>query len=471
MSSLKKNYFYNLIYRVVVMVTPLITSPYISRVLGADYLGRYSYTFAVSNYFMIFAALGISDYGNRAIAQTREIRNQREQVFSEILSLQIILSIICVLAYYFYSFTFSDFKLLSFIQGLNVISVLFDVTWFLFGMELFVVTTVRNLCVKIGAVVLILLFVKKPEDVWIYALIMAGSTLLGNLMVVPLLRKYVSFKIVKPKDVFKHLKPNLVLFLPVVANNMLHYFDKIMLGVMAPESELGCYDNAEKLLTIPNSIVTALGAVMLPRVSNYVANGKKDDIQELIRKTLLFVVFVSTALAFGISSVSKEFVPFFFGKGYDLVIPLVYVLAPYVILISWATMLKTQVLLPNKMDKVFVFCLCLGAATNAVLNFILIPYLGAIGAAIATTISEALIVIVETVIGSRKYQLWKFVLNALPFFVIGTIMSISIWNISFSMNVVTLIVKIVIGAFIYLSLSFLYMNKFHRDVLKALLKK
>ena len=246
--SLKKNYFYNLLYRVVTLATPLITSPYISRVLGADGIGKYSYTFAISHYFLIFAILGISDYGNREIAKVRDDEDNRNRIFSEIFSLQLCLGIILSSLYFIYAFVFAKSKELALIQGINVLSALVDVTWFLFGMELFLVTTVRNITVKLISVILILFFVKHPSDVWLYALIMSGGTLVGNMAVLPLLRKHVSFTKVDSRNVLRHLKPNVILFLPVVANNLLGYFDKIMIGNMSVNAELGCYDNAEKLL-------------------------------------------------------------------------------------------------------------------------------------------------------------------------------------------------------------------------------
>ena len=470
-SSLKRNYFYNMLYRIVTLATPLITSPYISRVLGADGIGQYSYTYAVSHYFFIFAVLGVSDYGNREIAKVRDNPEERSRVFIEIFALQLFLGILLSCLYFLYTALFAESRKLAFIQGMNVLTALFDVTWFLFGMELFLVTTVRNVTVKIGSVILILLLVKKPSDVWIYAIIMAGSTLLGNISVLPLLRKHIKIRKVNGKSIFKHLKPNLILFLPVIANNLLGYFDKIMIGKMSIDAELGCYDNAEKLLSIPNSLITALGTVMLPRISNSVAKGDTKDIKKLTEKSMLFVLFSTIALSFGISAVAKEFVPFFFGKGFDLVIPLIYTLAPYIIFVSWANVLKTQVLLPNGKDKTFVICLISGAVTNVILNYFLIPRLGAVGAAIATTFSEGLIAVTETIALRGKIETKKYIIQGIPFAVFGVVMILAIWNIQLRSYVLTIGVKIIVGAVIYLLLSLAYIYKFHKDVFVSIIPK
>lgn len=467
-TSIKRNYFYNLLYRIVTLVTPLITAPYISRVIGADGIGQYSYTYAVAHYFLIFAVLGVSDYGNRCIAKVRDDQTERNNTFSEILSLQILLSAIMILLYGSYCFLFAQSKRLAYMQGINVISAMFDVTWLLFGLELFYITTLRNVIVKIVTVALILVFVKSPGDVWVYTIIMAGGTLVAQLSVWPILGKYVKFVRPKPGNVIRHLKPNILLFLPVVANNLLGYFDKIMIGNLSIDAELGCYDNAEKLLSIPNSLVTALGTVMLPRISNAVAKGQSDAVKKMTEKSILFVVFATSALSFGICAVSKEFVPIFFGEGFDLVVPLLYTLSPYIIFVSWANVLKTQVLLPNNRDKTFVLCLVLGAVANVILNYFLIPSTGAVGAAIATTISEALIAIAETVALRKLIETKKYLLQSFPFLVAGGLMFVCIHNIYWVNGIVTVICKVIVGGGFYIVCSSVYLYLFFPDVISSL---
>jgi O-antigen/teichoic acid export membrane protein len=467
-SSLKRNYTYNLLYRIVTLVTPLITAPYISRVIGADGIGQYSYTYAISHYFLIFAVLGVSDYGNRCIAKVRDSKEERNKVFSEIVSLQILLSVGMSILYIIYCLVIAENKRLAYMQGVNVLSAIFDVTWLLFGLELFYVTTLRNVIVKIGTVLLILLLVKSPNDVWKYTLIMSGGTLVGQLSVWPILRNYVCFIRPKWNDVIKHLKPNLVLFLPVIANDLLGYFDKIMIGNMSIDAELGCYDNAEKLLSIPNSLVTALGTVMLPRVSNSIAKGELKSVNEMIQKSMLFVVFATSALAFGICAVAKEFVPLFFGTGFDLVVPLLYTLAPYIIFVSWANVLKTQVLLPNNKDMTFVVCLILGAFVNVVLNYCLIGTSGAVGAAIATTISEGLIAVSETVALRKLIDVKRYLIQGLPFILFGFLMFSVIRDLYVLNDIITLICKVMIGAIVYLVCSWLYIYRFYPDVITSL---
>ena len=470
-SNLKKNYFFNLFYKIVTLLTPLITAPFISRVLGSGGIGEYSYTFSIAHFFLIFAALGVSDYGSRSIARVKDDEEEKNKVFSEIFVMQFSLGIILVALYLGYSFIFAEDRNLSLIQGMNLLATMFDITWFLFGMELFVVTTIRNVIIKLLGVAAILVFVRTENDVWLYAVIMAGSTLAGQLSVWPILGKYVKFRKPSVKGVFSHLKPNLILFLPVIANNLLGYFDKVMIGSMIAKTELGWYDNAEKMLSMPNSLVTALGAVMLPRVTNSIAHGKAKEVKKMTDMSMLFTSFMVLALAFGIAAVAKEFTPIFFGEGFDPVTPMIYILAPYMVSVSWASVLKTQCLLPNNKDKTFVACLIAGAVLNVVMNYFLIPVWGAFGAAAATTIAETLICVLEVIALRRMIDYKKYILDALPFLLFGALMALGIWFLDTGNMFVTLFVKMAVGAVIYLVLSGIYIYKFHNEAFRIIFKK
>ena len=470
-SKIKKNYVYNLIYRIVMIASPLITSPYISRVLGAEKIGEYSFMYSIAHIFLIFAMLGVSDYGNREIAKVKDDEEKKNVIFSEIFYFQIILGIIMTLSYFVYVFAYSEYKILGYTQLLLVVSTVFDVTWLMFGLEQFLVTTIRSVIIKILSVVCIIVFVNSPSDLNIYAIIMSSSILISQISLWPLLHKYVKFKKVKVTGITRHIKPNLILFLPVIANNLLAYFDKIMIGSMCSKEELGCYDNAEKLLSIPNSFITALGTVMLPRVSNAYARGETKKIEEYTYLSIIFMVFASCALAFGLCSVSKEFVPIFFGDGYDLVSTFIICLFPYVIFVCWSNVLKTQVLLPRGHDGYLVISLIIGAVVNLVLNIIFIPIWGAIGAAIATSIAEFTIAAFETIFARKIFKYKQYIVQCIPFLVFGFIMLLSIIFIDFNHNLLTLITKIGLGAVVYLVLSFIYIKWKHKSIWNLLFNR
>ena len=470
-NKIKKNYFYNLLYKLVMIVTPLIISPYISRVLGAEKIGEYSFAYSIAHVFLVIALLGIGDYGCRTIAKCKNDIEKRNTVFSEIFYFQLIMSVFLCVSYIVYCFFICNEKNMAFTQIPLVLSALFDISWLIFGLEKFYISTIRSVIVKIITIILILLFVKQYNDLWIYGVIMSASVFVTQLSIWPILYKYVHFRKVSFSGILRHIKPNLILFLPVVANNLLGYFDKIMIGTLSTKAELGCYDSAEKLLSFPNSVITALGGVMLPRVSNALAYGEEEKINDYLYKTLIFMIFASSALSFGIASISNEFIPVFFGEGFDLVISLIFCLFPTIIFICWANVMKTQILLPREKDKLLVVSIISGAILNLILNLILIPNYGSIGAAFATMISEGLIAILGTIFCRKYFNIKRNLFNTIPFVLFGAIMMVSIIFIHFDNDILTIIVKVGVGAGIYLTLSLLYIMLFHKQIFNSFKKR
>lgn len=445
----RMNYIFHLLYRIVTMLTPLITSPFISRVFGAEGIGSYSYSYSITNFFVIFALLGVSDYGVRCVSKTKDDLKNRSKTFFEIYSMQLFLSIISIIIYFIYFSFVSNDRIIALIMSMNIISAMLDITWYFFGIEKFVGISIRNICVKTVTVILILVLVKSKDDIWIYTLIMCGGTLFSQLVTLPMLKNQIVFTKVKVKEIASHFKPNIILFLPVIASSMLNYFDKVMIGSMSTLEELGCYDNAEKIVKIPNSVVTALGTIMLPKATHLFKNGKMTELKNNIQKSITFILACASALCFGIMGVAQEFVPLFFGPGFDLVITLLLIMCPIAIFVSLSNVFKTQLLLPMNKDKIFVNILIFGALLNIVLNSCLIGIIGSIGAAIATFISEAAICCIELVLLRKHLDLKKLIRDSLFFIGSGIIMTLSIVFIKFDNLLLGLFLKIIIGVIIY----------------------
>ncbi|MCI8466459.1 MAG: flippase [Lachnospiraceae bacterium] len=469
--SIRKNYIFNLLYKIVTVFTPLITAPYIARVFGPTGVGEYSYTYSIAQYFYSFAMLGISDYGSRTIAQVRDDKNKLNQVFSEIFVMQILTTSITSLLYVLYIVFFSESKLLSILQGFQILSVFIDFSWLFFGIENFKLISIRNIIIKLSSVLLIIVFVKSIQDIWLYTFIISGATVISQIFILPALIKTVKFILPAKRRVLQHMKPNVILFLPVISASILNYFDKIMLGGMSTKTELGYYDSAEKIIQVPNSMVTALGVVILPAITNKVTNKKENELKKLHKDTFIFISFAVCALSFGISGVAKEFVPIFFGKGYDSVVYLLYILVPSMVFISLANVMKNQYLLPFGKDGIFARCLIMGILINIILNTFLIPSYGAFGASFATTVSEFTILFSELICLHKKIELSEMLKVLCSFIVIGILMFIPIYLIDIENNFISLSVKIALGASIYLSLSAIWCYLFHRDILSMIFKR
>ncbi|SCI44904.1 flippase [Romboutsia sp. 1001713B170207_170306_H8] len=464
MSSIKKNFIYNCIYQILILILPLATTPYISRVLGVENIGIYSYTQSIAYYFMIFAMLGVNNYGNRSCARVRENRAELSKTFYEIYSLQFIMSLMCIVLYSIYAIFLAKInRVIFYIQILYVFSVIFDINWFFFSLEKFKITIVRNVFIKVFTIILIFVFIKNESQLKLYTAIMAVGTLLSQLVIWPFLKRYIDLNIPRANDIFKHLKPNLILFVPVVAVSIYKYMDKIMIGSMTGMIQEGYYVQAEKVLNIPLGLISALGTVMLPRMSNLAYRNKNEESKILINKSMLFISFLSPALAFGLAGISQTFIPLFLGDSFIDCIDILTSLSFSVLFVGWANIIRTQYLMPNNKDKVYLFTVCFGAIVNLIGNLILIPNFGAIGAVIATILSEATVAISQTIMVRNELPIISYLKGIIPFFILGFIMFFIIRSIGIFSNLfISLLVQLFIGSSVYIIGSIIIMVVYHR---------
>ena len=459
MNNPKKNFIYNLIYQVLVLIIPLITAPYLARVVGAKGVGTYSYTYSIVYYFMLLTLLGVNNYGNRSIAKVRDNKKELSKTFWSIYLFQLLMGIIMLLLYVGYLYLFDiKYKNIAIIQTLFILSAMLDINWFFFGMEEFKKTITRNTFVKIGNILLIFLLVKGKKDLWKYTLIMSGMTCMSQLILWGFLKKKIFFVSLQKKDIIKHIKPNLILFIPVVAVSLYKMMDKVMLGAMTSVTEVGYYENAEKIISMPMTLITALGTVMLPRISKIIAKGELSKVEQYIKKSIKFVMFMSFAMCFGLIGISYHFAPFYFGNEFQKTGVLMIMLATTLPFLSFANVLRTQYLIPKEKDKVYIISVSLGALTNLILNFIFISRLKSIGACIGTIAAEVSVMLYQTFAVRKELPVGKYIKEILPFFIKGVIMLLCIYplnGIKFS-PIIRLILQILIGGSIYCLLNIKY---------------
>lgn len=459
--SVINNFIYSVLYQVLSLVVPLFTIPYVSRVFGAEGLGIYSYTNAVAQYFVIFAMLGLNNYGVRTIAQYRDNDDELSIVFSQIYSMQFLCGLLSLAVYVaFLLLAPQDCVLLFYILLLQILSVLFDVNWFFFGIENFKVTVIRNSIIKIVSLICIFVFIKRPEDLWIYTLIYSASIFISAIILWTLLLKKIHF--VKPqwKEIKKHFKPNIILFVPVVAISIYKYMDKIMLANYSMK-ETGYYDNVEKVLTVALSLVVAFGTVMLPRISNLAAKNDTKSAENYLIKSINFIMFLSVGIYCGMITVANEFVPLYFGEQFTPCVLIMQTMAITAVFSSWANVIRTQFLIPFNQDKIYVYSVIFGAVICFVLNLILIPQLAALGAVISTIAAEFVVAFTQTFYVRKKLPLDKMFLSAVPYLIFGLIMicCAKLVVIGIESLIIRLIFEILIGGFIYSLLSLIYFKK------------
>lgn len=459
MGSIKKNFLYNVFYQFLSLVLPMITAPYISRILGAESLGTYSYSYSIASYFLLFAMLGIPNYGNRSIAACRDDKVKMSVTFSNIYIIQFINSIIIITIYIVYAVIFSENKQLTLIQIIIVISALFDISWFYFGIEQFKITVIRNTICKVFTVIAIFIFVKKTEDLWIYAFIMAISILASQILLWSFLKKYIYLSKPKFTNLKIDIKEIIVLFLPVLAYSFYRIMSKIMLGNMSNMAEVGYFENADKIIVMPMGIITALGTVMLPRISNLIAKGQHKLQKLYIENSFEFVTIVGSALCFGLAGVSNTFAPIFFGEEFTKTGNLMTLLSITILFASWANVIRTQYLIPNKMDKIYVLSMVVGAISNILINLIFIPKYNSYGASMGTISAEFLVMLVQFWYVRKDLNVKKYIKINSIYLLFGFIMFLLVRFIGYymSIDIITLIIQIFSGAITYIGLVLLYL--------------
>ena len=281
------------------------------------------------------------------------------------------------------------------------------------------------------------------------------------------INRYVTFIKVDISEAFRtHFKGNFILFIPVIAVSLFKYMDKIMLGSMASNLELGYYDSVERLVNIPVAIVTALGLVMLPHITSLNQQGKESTGIRYMRYSLAVTAFLSFGLVFGMLAVIDTFVPLFFGAGYEKCITLSFFMIPTVVFLGLASVYRTQYLIPRKMDKAFIYSVFFGAAVNLLLNMLLIPSYKSIGAAIGTFFAELTVFLYQLLKVHKNEKILtstfkSFVFAPAAVLMYGIMRVLPVLSTSF----VTMIFKIAVGGFCYMLLSFaMFKCIFHIDI-------
>lgn len=478
---LKKNLSYNIIYQVVIVFLPLVISPYLSRTLGAEVSGIYTYKYSIAHYFFIFAMLGISTYGNRLIASVRDNKEELNRSFWSLFYFHLIISLFIVILYICYSiFIVHENRIITFILLIYILSSVFDVTWFFFGLEEFKTTVLRNILVKSVNFICIFIFVKAKEDLWKYTLIMSLGYFLSQIIIWPFVFKHVSYVRVTKAEILQHLKPNLKLFLPVIAISIFTYMDKIMLGMYCPKSEVAFYDYSEKIIDIPKGIIRAMGVVMLPTTTNMLVNGMQEKSKVMLQKTLFYVLIITIPILFGLASVSSVFAPLYFGQEFLKTGQLIALLCPALLFSVWGNVIRTQYLIPSHKDKEYILSLFCGAFVNLILNLYLIKRLGATGAVIGTIGAEFIVCLIQTYYSRKYINFINIIKSVVPFIVSGFLMYLLVNYLKMFMDIsiISLFIEVIFGiiAYVLILIPMLFLlNKSCfmeiKKVIKYLLKK
>lgn len=459
--SVTENIFFNMLYQVLVTVLPILTTPYIARTLGLHSNGIHSFTESIVTYFIIFGAIGTSLYGIRKIAYVRDNEEELAKVTKEVILLRIGLMLATLAIYVPALCIWGKYTLIYRIHIINIVANGLDITWFYQGVEDFKKVTLRNLFVKFLFVVSLFVFIKEPSDLPIYVLLTVVSALLGNLIMILYLPQYIDLKKGKIGNLFSHLKPSLLLFLPQAMNYVYVLIDRTMLGWMIDTDHVGLYDQAQRIVRMITAILQSVGYVMMARVANLTITGDKEGIKEYARKSVNFNLFIAFPALFGILGVADDFIPFFLGSEYTGSAPILKVMCVLVFLSSMNSLMGVQFLIPLGKEKAYTLATTGGAIISVIGNLALIPFFGVYGSAIACIVAEFTVFTISFWNLKGILHLRTIAKDNYKIFFGSVLMYAAVWGVSkLGMHsVFKLLLELVVGAGLYFAVALITKNE------------
>ena len=452
-TSLKVNFIFNTFLQILSTIAPLITAPYVSRVLGPDNIGIYSYTLSINSYFVLIAGLGTASYGIIEIAKARDSTYDRSKTFWGIELITVITSVVSLILWFFIVLFYDEYRFIFFIQTFYILAIIFDISWFFLGIEKLKHTVIINSFFKIMGVIFIFLFVKTPNDLSIYILILALSTFLGNTSMWIFLPKYIVKSKVTQKDLLAHCRGTLIYFVPTIAATIYTVVDKTLIGIITKDNiENGCYEQATKIISIIRTIsFTSMNTLFSSRMSYLFSKNMKKEIQFNLSFALEFIMTLSFGAFFGLCAVSKCIVPVVFGEGYSRVVIFLILMSLLIPIMGISNTIGYLYYNPSgnraKSAKILIF----GTLINCILNVCLIKLFSGIGAIIASVIAEFIItyLYIKQSDGYISFnQMFKIISKKL---ISGILMLMTIIVISKYLvySILSLIIEICLGVIIY----------------------
>lgn len=451
-NSITKNVAYNLIYQVLTVLLPLITTPYLSRSLGSEPIGIYGFTLSIVTYFVLFGSLGTTMYGQREIAKEQNSKKKYSMTFWEVTILRILAMIVSMALFYIFFCRNGNYTLYYKIFLMYMVSYAINISWFFQGVEHFDKIVIRNIIVKTLGVILIFTLIKSPKDLWIYVLIYSGTELLGNVSLWFYLPKYLVKIDVKKLNLKRHLIPVALLFLPQIATQIYTVLDKTMVGLITNNmNEVGFYEQAQNIARAAIVIMASVQTVMNSRVANATALNDKKEIKECLRKSFDFVWMLGVPIMLGLIAVAGNLVPWYYGKGFE---PVRYILigtAPLVLAIGLNGITGVVYLIHTGQQKYFTKSVIFGAAVNVIFNFILIKAIGTIGAAVSSVIAEVSIFIFHFKYIKEIYKIKDIFKVSIKPIVSGIIMFAVVFPVSLLLkpSIINTGILVCIGAIVY----------------------
>ena len=421
--SVKKNFVMNFILTAANFIFPIVTFPYVSRILLAEGTGKVAFAASIASYFSMIAALGIPTYGIRACARIRDDKDKLNKTVQELLIIHMSATSLALMFYFISVFIVPELykeKTLMLINSLSILLNVFGVNWLYQALEQYSYITYRSIFFKIISIILMFFFIHQKSDYIIYGGIAIFANAGSNILNFIRLRKLINFKKVESYSFLVHIRPILVFFAQSVAITVYTNLDTVMLGFMQSDIEVGYYNAAIKIKTILLSLVTSLGTVLLPRLSYCIQKNDKIQFQTLISKSIRFVFIIALPLTIFFILFAKETLIVLSGRDFIGATLAMQIITPTILLIGLSNITGIQILTPLGKEKFVVYSVTFGAILDLIVNYICIPRLGAAGASLGTLIAEFSVLAVQIMYTSKQlhevkcgFKIFKIIISCL----------------------------------------------------------
>ena len=465
-----KNYLYNLSYQILTIILPIITVPYVTRIFTSEDLGNYGFYYSIVSYFSLFAMLGIGIYGTKQIAAARDVSS----TFWNIYAIQLIASLLALFVYVITLVSIPEMSgIVPIILGIVLLTKMIDISWLFTGKEDFKKITLRNTMVKVAGVISIFTFIKSSEDLYLYIFLIVIFDFLGQFVMWIPAKKFIKRPSFDTKIIKKNLHPIVLLFLPQVAISLYVVLDRTLLGLLGSYSDVGIYEQGQKLTSILLTVVSSLGAVMLPRVANLLSERKEKEAQNMVRFSFILYNLIIFPMIFGLIAINEIFVKLFLGQNFQDVKYVLYIIVFNIMFIGWTNILGYQVLVVRNKNKEFMLSTTIPAIVSVAVNITVIPFFGYIGASITSVVVEFLVFAIQwyysrNIINKNllfNKDLAKIICSSLVMF--GVVM---LCKMTLGLDrIIGLIIYLAVGGISYLGMLFLLKTVNIREM-KAMLK-
>ncbi|WP_310199002.1 oligosaccharide flippase family protein [Neobacillus niacini] len=451
MNKIYENYFYNMLYQVFILFIPIVTAPYLARTLGATELGIYSYVYSFTSILSSFSLLGIYSYGNRKTAYVRDNMVELNKMFWELMLIRVGLGGIGTIIFLIVASS-SEYTLYFLLYYGWLLASFLDVSWLFIGLENMKPVVLKNFFAKLISVIGIFIFVNSEEDLWIYFLLMGVTTLVANLSVYGQLKSIIFKPTINKNNLNGHFIGSIQLFLPQIASLLYLQIDKIMINFFtSTTNQVAFYDQAEKVILIPMTLITVLSTVMMPRIANDYAKGNIETVNRYVLKAGEISLFLAIPMAVGIAGIANNFIPWYLGNEFIPTIYAIIILSPLIISNSLIGVFGNQYFTGTNQIGIIVKAYGTAAILNIILNGFLIPYLGFLGAAISTIISSLASLLILFYYISKQISMGPLLRTGLKYFMLSLPLAMSVFGIGFLLpaSIYSTFIQISVGVLIY----------------------